>query len=302
MFGKVFASLWQGSMVGQADAQLVFVYMIANCDVDGFIDQTQEVIAALTGIPVERVRVAVEMLSAPDPRSRSVEEGGRRIVPMDDARDWGWQIVNYWKYRAMRDEEVRRAQNRASSARRRERVMTRQHESAPVSRGQPSSAHAEGEADGEGEEESKDVCGSRSVVATNARTLDLLRSTETGDRLDGDGVSSGGAIVAGRGGGADEASEYRVVSIPLAGGGEFCATVVDLMGWRECFPGVALPAEFRRMRAWCLANPKKRKTARGVRAFVARWLDEEQNRRAKGDGRRGDPKAEGARRYREANR
>lgn len=120
MFGKVFASLWEGSMVGHADEQLVFVYMLANCDRDGVVDKTQEVIAALTGITLERVRAAVVTLESPDPRSRTPDLEGRRIVRMDDHRDWGWVIVNRQKYRAMIDEDVRREQTRERVRRSRE--------------------------------------------------------------------------------------------------------------------------------------------------------------------------------------
>lgn len=151
MFAKVFASLWQGSMVGKSDVQLVFIYMLANCDAGGVFDQTPEVVSALTGLPLDRVREAIAILEAPDPRSRTANLDGRRIVLMDDHRDWGWQIVNYVDYRNARDEEARREQNREAKARQREReavnnpdmsadVSIGQHVSAPVSIGQHMSA------------------------------------------------------------------------------------------------------------------------------------------------------------------
>lgn len=120
MFGKVFASLWEGSMVGQSDVQLVFVYMLANCDRDGVVDKTHEFIAVVTGIALDRVRAAVVVLESPDPRSRTPDHEGRRILRLDDHRDWGWLIVNRQKYRAMIDEEVRREQNRERVRRSRE--------------------------------------------------------------------------------------------------------------------------------------------------------------------------------------
>ena len=117
MFAKVFASLWQGSMVGRSDMQLVFIYMLANCDAKGVFDQTPEVVAALTGIPIERVEVAIKQLESPDPRSRTATDDGRRLVLLDDHRDWGWRIVNYAEYRNSRDEEQRREQNREATRR-----------------------------------------------------------------------------------------------------------------------------------------------------------------------------------------
>lgn len=108
-------------MVGDPDAQLVFVYMLANCDRDGVVDKTQEVITALTGIPLFRVRKAVVRLESPDPRSRTPDQEGRRIVRLDEHRDWGWLIVNRQKYRAMIDEDARREQNRERARRCRDR-------------------------------------------------------------------------------------------------------------------------------------------------------------------------------------
>jgi hypothetical protein len=108
-FAKVFSSLWQGSMFGDADAQLVFVLLLAHADASGVVDVAHELIAAMTGIPVDRVRSAVERLEAADPRSRTPDLDGRRIVRLNEWRDWGWQVVNYSAYRAARDEDMRRA-------------------------------------------------------------------------------------------------------------------------------------------------------------------------------------------------
>lgn len=71
-------------------------------------------IAEEVGLVVDQVRAALRMLEAPDLESRSPEEEGRRIVRMDEHRDWGWRIVNYAKYRSIRDEDERREQNRLS--------------------------------------------------------------------------------------------------------------------------------------------------------------------------------------------
>ena len=36
--------------------------------------------------------------------------------------------------------------------------------------------------------------------------------------------------------------------------------------------------ELRKMRGWCEANPKKRKTKNGVKRFINAWLAKEQDR------------------------
>src|SRR5690606_24885445 len=55
---------------------------------------------------------ALRNLNEPDPESRSPEEGGRRIVLLEDHRNWGWIIVNHAKYKAIRNAEDRREKGR----------------------------------------------------------------------------------------------------------------------------------------------------------------------------------------------
>ena len=44
------------------------------------------------------------------------------------------------------------------------------------------------------------------------------------------------------------------------------------------YPGVDVKQQFNEMRAWCLSNPKKRKTHRGIKRFVNSWLSGEQDK------------------------
>lgn len=67
------------------------------------------------------MKAAINTLEAPDPESRSPEMEGRRIIPVDEHRAWGWQIVNYSKYRAIRNDDDRREQNRLAQQKWREK-------------------------------------------------------------------------------------------------------------------------------------------------------------------------------------
>lgn len=60
-------------------------------------------------------------------------------------------------------------------------------------------------------------------------------------------------------------------AIPLKGGKEWTPPVDFLQALNEVYYDV--PAELERMRIWCLANPQRCKTARGVRRFVVNWLN-----------------------------
>jgi hypothetical protein len=143
MYAKLFTSIYQGTLRGNSHGLLVFTNLLAHCDKAGVVDMHPRAIAEEVGLTVEQVRVALDELEQPDEESRSPESEGRRIVRLDEHRSWGWTVVNYTKYRAIRDEEDRREQNRLSQERWRNRHKP---QSAAVSQHKPQSAHTEAEA------------------------------------------------------------------------------------------------------------------------------------------------------------
>ena len=52
----------------------------------------------------------------------------------------------------------------------------------------------------------------------------------------------------------------------------------DIDRWSEQFPAVDVMQALRSMQAWSDSHPQKRKTKRGMRAFVTNWLNREQNK------------------------
>lgn len=108
MYGKVFASLFNGSMRGQSDLQLVFINMLATCDEDGAVDKVPQAIADETGLPLPRVETAIALLEGPDPMSRTPDNEGRRIRRVLPERSWGWLILNYATYRAIATKQHRK--------------------------------------------------------------------------------------------------------------------------------------------------------------------------------------------------
>lgn len=126
-FAKVFRSLWDGTLGPQRNAWDVFVFLLAHCDARGVVDMTPEAISARGGIPIEDVIDGIAVLEAPDPRSRSGGDEGRRLVRLDRHRDWGWRIVNQPKYResggAARNATYR--ERHAEEVRRRDRERKR---------------------------------------------------------------------------------------------------------------------------------------------------------------------------------
>ena len=70
------------------------------------------------------------------------------------------------------------------------------------------------------------------------------------------------------------------ITIPVVGSGIGEAEITDAMvtEWEPVYPGVDVRQQLRHMREWCVSNPAKRKTARGLRRFITAWLAREQDR------------------------
>lgn len=144
MYGKVFSSMYDGTLAtkGPWQALVTFQQMIVLADKDGVVDMTAHAISRRTSIPLEIIEAGIAELALPDPESRSAVEDGRRIVLLEGHRTWGWQIVNYAKYSALRSAEERREYMRIAQAEHRARVkaavaaskdvMTSQDKSADV--------------------------------------------------------------------------------------------------------------------------------------------------------------------------
>ena len=110
MFGKVFTSMFDGTLVskGPWQALVTMQQLIVLADRDGVVDMTPSAISRRTSIPQEIIDVGLAALLAPDDESRTPIEGGRRIVLLEDHRTWGWRLVNHAKYTALRNVEERR--------------------------------------------------------------------------------------------------------------------------------------------------------------------------------------------------
>ncbi|WP_294625062.1 hypothetical protein [uncultured Bilophila sp.] len=71
--------------------------------------------------------------------------------------------------------------------------------------------------------------------------------------------------------------ERPVAFIPLADGTEFAVLESLAREYRMAYPGVDVAGELGKARAWCLSNPRKRKTRNGIRRFLNGWMDKAQN-------------------------
>lgn len=74
-----------------------------------------------------------------------------------------------------------------------------------------------------------------------------------------------------------DAAAPPMIALPLNDGTEHPVSAAMVSEWSASFPAVDVPQALRTMRAWLVAKPARRKTARGVNAFVVGWLGREQD-------------------------
>lgn len=116
MYGKIFQSIYDGTLVTNWKALVTFEQMIILCDADGVVDMTPFALHKRTGIPIDIIQEGIEFLEKADPLSRSKEQEGRRIERLDAHRDWGWVIVNHRYYRDLVSKEEKREADRVRIA------------------------------------------------------------------------------------------------------------------------------------------------------------------------------------------
>lgn len=73
-------------------------------------------------------------------------------------------------------------------------------------------------------------------------------------------------------------SEPEVAFLPLNDDSEFGIKQSVFEEWQKLYPAVDVMQELNKMRGWCLANPSKRKTKKGIMRFINNWLSKEQDK------------------------
>ena len=58
---------------------------------------------------------------------------------------------------------------------------------------------------------------------------------------------------------------------------EYAVSENDVVIYQQLYPGIDVRQELRNIEAWCLFNPKNRKTRNGAKRFLNSWLSRSQN-------------------------
>lgn len=123
---KLFQTIVTSSVWSEDDrTRIVWITMLACADKHGEVQASIPGLARIAGVPVEDCRAAIAKFLAPDPDSRTKDDEGRRIEPIDG----GWLLLNHKKYREMANDEDRRRQAVVRQQRSRERKSRNGHAS-----------------------------------------------------------------------------------------------------------------------------------------------------------------------------
>lgn len=118
MFGKHFASMYEGSMVGKGSAFFaVWGYVISHMRPDrelgANVELNPKIIGFLIGEDQSKVEDVIRQMCEPDPESRSQRMEGRKLVKKGE---YLYGVVNGADYRKIRNEDERREYNRRKQA------------------------------------------------------------------------------------------------------------------------------------------------------------------------------------------
>ena len=122
IYAKIFEQIYNSSIAEDYLVRLVFEDFLVLADINGVVDITTEAFARRTNVPIDVVKRAITILEAPDKAGRGQESEGRRIIRLDESRDWGWMIVKYDYYRKIGSEEQRREKTAQRVRKHREKV------------------------------------------------------------------------------------------------------------------------------------------------------------------------------------
>lgn len=120
-FVKVYSSILASSVWGESLAtRVVWITMLAMADRNGLVEASSDGIARAANISLRQADAALEVLSSPDPRSKT-DDGheGRRIARIDG----GYQILNYLKYRELQTPAQQKTAARVRKFRERQEAL-----------------------------------------------------------------------------------------------------------------------------------------------------------------------------------
>jgi hypothetical protein len=106
MYGKIYEQTFTGSMYGSGSCIFaVWSYVIAHTKPDAMIELNPMELASKIGEDLARIEAAIEHFKSPDPKSRSKEFEGRRLIQKGE---FIYFVPQYHKYHGFANNKERR--------------------------------------------------------------------------------------------------------------------------------------------------------------------------------------------------
>jgi hypothetical protein len=96
-YTPVFDTVFQGTLCGKYPDLPVWLVLLALQQRGGIIDAHPSYIATISGLPQADIELAIKRFCEPDPASRTPDNDGRRLEPLEGA-GFGWRVINHRKY------------------------------------------------------------------------------------------------------------------------------------------------------------------------------------------------------------
>jgi hypothetical protein len=118
MYGKIFASMYEGSMVGAGPVVFaVWGYCIARAEQDGTVLLNPVLLAPIIGTSVVEIETAINYLTSPDEHSKNPQHEGRRLI---NQTGYLYFVVSHEIYQGIKNGQDRRDYMREYMRRKRE--------------------------------------------------------------------------------------------------------------------------------------------------------------------------------------
>jgi hypothetical protein len=280
MYGKLFTSIYDGSIYGHWEAIVTFQTMIALADCAGVVDMTLHAMSGKTSIPLEIIQKGIVHLEQPDPESRSSACEGRRIERISNDRTWGWKIVNHTYYRNLASHEEKRATDRERLRQKREHngencqiasnaVMSRSVATCrKLSQVVADVAHADADADADTDTKKRTKSVSNNSADADDSRPPLLSASPNGHHETPEEWKPVEAHL----------RTLRILNRP---------ELHDWVWWSHLdaahkeFPDLSVCDELSKAEAWLLANPRKAATKKRWKQFILNWFTRATERKAR---------------------
>lgn len=249
---KIFPDLFESSLWAEADHVLrVWLVLLGRADQSGFVKIPIPGLAQTARVTIQQAEDAIEILGNPDQYSRSPDEGGRRIVQIEDGIP-EWKLVNYEKYRERGGSARSREQNRDRQRRFRERKKDVAVTEGNVTR-----------------------CENNVTVTLPLSKIDDRRKKKDTEEPKGSSCPAT----------SNEATEPEPVLVYPTVGDQKTWNLIEskLAEYQELYPDLDVLFELKKAKQWIIDNPGSTKTAKGMTRYLNGWMARAQN---KGAGRR----------------